>query len=203
VLIYSDPSGSGDPASATLMHSQDAALQVVSSSQWNSYTLSQPVTLASGDYYIGFQDLEADAATNYIMDYDNSRSGDSYWQGNGTAPAGFGAFSPGTWMVRGDGGGVQGGSLTLSWGPPCNDVEVPGQDYAVYQGTLGDWSNLTSVTCTTGQARSQLIETDDVDLFWLVVPQNSANEGSYGLSSSGERAPAVVPCRPQAVGACQ
>jgi hypothetical protein len=203
ILIYTDPSGSGDPANATLVHSQDAGLQAVSSSQWNAYTLSQPVTLSAGDLYIGFQDLEADSGTNYIMDYDNSTNGDSHWQGNGTGPEGFGPFAQGTWLIRASGGGVQGGSLALSWGPPCNDAEVPNQDYGVYQGTLDDWSNLTNVTCTTGLSRSFLLETNEENVFWLVVPQNSANEGSYGLSSSGERAPAVIPCKPQAIGACQ
>jgi len=105
-------------------------------------------------------------------------------------------------MIRGIGGGVDPGSLELSWGLPCNDAEVPNQDYAIYQGTMGDWTNMTSLTCSTEQSRSFLIETSGSNLYWLVVPQNSANEGSYGLSNWGERAPAALPCRPQAMATC-
>ena len=39
-------------------------------------------------------------------------------------------------------------------------------------------------------------------IFWLIVPQNSSNEGSYGWSSTDERLPALVPCKPQAMEVC-
>jgi hypothetical protein len=202
VLVYTDPAGTGNPVNAMPVHSQDEAVQVVSPGQWNEYELSVPVILDAGDYYLGFYDLEADATTTYIMDFDSSRSGDSWWQPNGTTPGGFSTFSNGTWMIRAAGNGVAADSLILSWGLPCNAASVPNQDYAVYRGSLGDWTNLTNITCTTGRARSWLTETEDVNLFWLVVPQNSANEGSYGQSSFGERAAAAAPCKPQAVGSC-
>ena len=69
-------------------------------------------------------------------------------------------------------------------------------------GTIGDWAGLTSVTCTTRNARMWLHESPPGDLFWLVVPQNAGNQGSYGLATSGERSPAASACKPQAVGSC-
>ena len=202
ILIYADPSGSGSPAGATLFHSEDTTLQTVGGSQWNQYALSTPVTLTAGDFYIGFHDLDPDSGSTYIMDYDNGSSGDSWLQANGTSSGGYASFGNGTWMIRGQGGGVDAGSLSMTWGLPCNAASVPNQDYAVYQGPLGDWSNLSILTCSTGHDPSALIESIQPNMFWLIVPQNSANEGSYGRSSFGERAPAAVPCKPQAIATC-
>lgn len=202
LLVYTDTSGSGSPAAATLAHSQDVFVQATGG-QWNSFTLSVPVVLGSGDYYVGFYDLLTDTATTYIMDYDSSRAGDSWLQAGGTDAGDFAPFTTGTWMIRAQGGGVTPGSLVLSWGAPCNDAAVPNQDYAIYQGTLGAWTTLTSLTCTTGGSRSWIIDAAGPNLFWLVVPQTAASEGSYGVSSFGERPQAAFPCRPQSIGACQ
>lgn len=205
ILVYTDPAGSGTPASSTLAYSQDTAVQVVGAGTWNQYTLSTPVILGSGDYYIGFYDLVADAGTTYLQDIDTSRNGDSFWQASSTDPATYGLFtySAATWMIRGHGGGVTPGSVVLTWDLACNDATVPGQDYAVYQGSMGRWTDLTSLTCTTGRRTSWLIDNPPANAFWVVVPQNSANEGSYGQSSMGERPPALSACKPQAIGACQ
>ena len=204
ILVYTDPAGTGTPAGATLLLSQDTTVQVVGSGTWNRYTLSSPVILTSGDYYIGFFDLVADAGTTYLWDSDSSRVGDSWQQGNSTDPATYVPTNlSGTWMIRGHGGGVAGGSVVLSWDLPCNDAAVPDQDYAVYRGTIGNWTSLTSVTCTTGHRRQWLIESPPLNTFWIVVPQTSTNEGSYGRSSMGERPPALSACKPQAIGACQ
>jgi hypothetical protein len=204
ILVYTDPSGSGSPAGATLATSQDTTVQVVGAGTWNQYTLSTPVILNAGDYYIGFYDLVADTSATYLEDYDTSRSGDSWWQMSSTDAATYTPFTTsGTWMIRGHGGGVNPGSVVLTWDLPCNDATVPNQDYAVYQGTTGDWTDLTSLTCTTGRRTTWLIENPTADSFWLVVPQNSANEGSYGQSSMGERPPALSACKPQAIASCQ
>jgi len=205
ILVYKDPAGLGSPAGATLAYSEDTAVQVVGSGSWNQFTLADPVFVTSGDLYIGFYDLVADSGATYLLDYDSSRSGDSWWQANSTDPTSFAPFTSasGTWMIRGHGGGVDAGSVVLTWDLPCNDDAVPNQDYAVYQGSIGDWDGLTYLTCTTGRTRAWLIENPPADSFWIVVPQNSANEGSYGLSSMGERGPALSACKPQAIGACQ
>ena len=84
LLVYGDPSGSGDPANATLLHSEDTTVQVVSASVWNEYTLSSPVLLTAGDVYVGVYDLEADAPTTYIASVDfnhaHSRWLASWWE---------------------------------------------------------------------------------------------------------------------------
>ena len=204
IVVYTDRTGSGTPAMATLAHSEDTTVQVVGSGSWNQYTLASPVILEAGDFYIGFHDLVADAPSTYILDYDTSRPGESWWQADSTDPAGYAPFTiaSGSWMIRGHGGGVNPGSVVLAWGAPCNDVEVPDQDFAVYQGTFGAWFDPTLVTCTTGRSSSWLLENPPSGSFWLVVPQNSANEGSYGRSTAGERPPAVSACKPQSVGVC-
>jgi hypothetical protein len=205
MLVYTDPTGSGSLLQASLAYTEDTAVQVVSAAQWNQYTLTTPVVLGSGDFYIGFFDLVADTGATYIMDYDSSRGGDSFWQADSTDPTSFGAFPPttGTWMIRGHGGGLASGSLMLSWGPPCNDLTVPNQDFAVYRGRIGDWTDLTSLTCTTGRGHTWFVENSQPGDYWLVVPQNSANEGSYGQSTAGERPPSLSPCKAQAIGPCQ
>jgi hypothetical protein len=202
VLVYRDPSGSGNPSNAVPVYSQDVTVQMVSGSAFNQYTLATPVLILSGDLYLGFLDLAADTATNYIMRYDSGHNGDSWCQMNTSAPSGYAAATSGSWMIRGNGGGVAAGSVALSWDLPCNDAEVPGQDFAIYQGTIGSWSGLQSLTCTTGRATTWLVEGPPANAFWLVVPQTSSNEGSYGRTSSGERAPAATACRQQAFATC-
>jgi hypothetical protein len=199
LLVYTEAAGTGSLVDAALAHSEDTSVQTVGNGEWNQYTLSEPVTMSSGDFYVGFFDLDQDSASTYIMDYDSSTSGDSSWQGNSTSPGGFGPFDNGTWMLRANGGGVDPDSVELTWDVPCNDAAVPNQDYAIYKGNFGDWTNLTNLSCTTGHAQSFLTETTDDNIFWLVVPQNSANEGSYGHNSQGERSPSSLPCKPQAL----
>jgi hypothetical protein len=203
VLVYSDPTGSGDPADATLVHSEDSTVQIVSNSVFNEYVLAAPVTLASGDYYVGVYDLEADPETNYIATIDTSVGGDAYRTANSTSPQDFSLYSGGTWMIRASGGSVGADSLMMQWGAPCNDATTPSQDFAVYQGAIGDYGNYDSLTCTTGRSTSYLAVGAPDDSFYIVVPRTSANEGSYGLTGAGaERPAAAAPCRPQSVGAC-
>ncbi|MGH9869138.1 MAG: M12 family metallo-peptidase [Candidatus Polarisedimenticolia bacterium] len=204
LLVYADPSASGSIANATLVHSQDVTVQAVGPGAWSLYTLSTPVVIASGDLYLGMFDLMADSSATYPMDYDTRTATDSWMQADRTdvatfAPLGAGS---GTWMIRGHGGGVAAGSVKLDWDASCNESSVPDQDYAVYQGTVGSWTSYTSLTCTTWHARTWLIENPQPGSFWLVVPQTSSNEGSYGSSSAGERPPAAAACKPQALGSC-
>jgi hypothetical protein len=202
LLVYTDPAGGGDPAMATLVHSEDVTVQVVSSVTFNDYPLSDPVVIASGDYYIGFYDLEADPADTFIATLDSSRSGDSWFAANSTSPEAFNAYGSGTWMIRGGGGAVEAGSVRLEWDNPCNTEATPNQDYAIYTGALGDYVNPSILTCTTGRSRSHLVS-DPAGAFFLVVPTTIAAEGSYGLDGSGaERLPAAVSCKPQEIGSC-
>jgi hypothetical protein len=203
VLVYSDPTGSGDPANATLVHSEDSTVQIVSSAVFNQYVLTTPVTLTSGDYYVGVYDLEADPETNFIATVDFSAEGDAYRTANSTSPQDFSLHTGGTWIIRASGGSVGAGSLILQWGTPCNDATTPSQDFAIYRGAVGDYANYNSVACTTGRTTNYLAVGAPDDSFYLVVPRTSANEGSYGLTSGGaERPVAAAPCQPQSVGAC-
>ncbi|HZN04905.1 MAG TPA: M12 family metallo-peptidase, partial [Candidatus Polarisedimenticolia bacterium] len=63
ILVYRDPAGSGTPVGASLAYTEDTAVQVVGAGTWNRFTLEDPVIVTSGDLYIGFYDLVADAGT--------------------------------------------------------------------------------------------------------------------------------------------
>jgi hypothetical protein len=203
VLVYVDPSGSGDPAYATLAYSADTTVQVVSAFSYNSYDLSEPVMINSGDYYIGFYDLEADAGDTYPASRDSSREGDSWLTANSTSPDDFNLHTGATWMIRGLGGAVSPGTLQMTWQPACNEGSTPDQDYAVYEGSIGAFASKSSLTCSTSRATSWLTDAVADDTFLIVVPQTAANEGSYGLDGyHSERAPAQSPCHPQEIGTC-
>ena len=203
VLVYTEPSGSGDPGDATLATSEDTTVQVVSNVAFNQYTLADPVTLSSGDFYLGFFDLLADAPNTYLGNVDWSTAGDSFRTADSTSPEAFSQYSGGTWFIRGSGGAVGSDSLTVQWGTPCNDATTPGQDFAVYQGAIGDFADYDSLTCTTDHDTSYVIANTPANSFYLVVPSTSANEGSYGRNSAGtERPAATLACKPQSIGAC-
>ena len=58
-------------------------------------------------------------------------------------------------------------------------------------------------TCSTGGATDAEIFAAPESSYYLVVPLNDANEGSYGQTTSdGPRPPAAIPCVPQDVGPC-
>lgn len=89
------------------------------------------------------------------------------------------------------------GDLQLSWAASCSPNDT---DYAVYEGTLGDFSSHDSVTCSTGGMTSAMIQPAPADSYYLVVPRNSQREGSYGRDSAGAaRPPATNACVPQLV----
>jgi hypothetical protein len=82
-------------------------------------------------------------------------------------------------------------------------VTTPNQDFALYQGVIGDFSNYASLVCSTGRDTGFLNVGAPANSFYLVVPRTSANEGSYGLTSEGaERAVAAAACIPQDIGGC-
>jgi hypothetical protein len=202
LLVYTDGGGLGNPSMASLVHTEDVTVQVVSAATFNHYVLSEPVVINSGDYYVGFYDLEADATDTFIASVDSSRDGDSWLAANSTSPESFTAHTGGTWMIRAAGGAIESGSVRLEWDDPCNMQATPNQDYAIYTGALGDYLNPTALTCSTDRAKSYLFSGSD-DAFFLVVPTTMAAEGSYGLDSDGvERPPAVAACKPQEIGAC-
>ena len=94
-----------------------------------------------------------------------------------------------------------GTNLSLSWQVPGGTCQVTG--YGVYRGIL-PWTayNYASLTCAaTGTTYSTPQDTGSY--YFVVVPNNSTTEGSYGKASSGtERPVAATPCRTQNLTIC-
>jgi hypothetical protein len=106
-----------------------------------------------------------------------------------------GHVRPGTPLTLSRGAGE---SIDLAWGVSC----LPGDgNYGVYEGTLGNFSSHTPVTCDTAGATSFSFPPGDGNRYYLIVPTNSSFEGSYGLDGSGaERPVSAAPCLPQNLG---
>ncbi|HEX6850986.1 MAG TPA: sialidase family protein [Candidatus Polarisedimenticolaceae bacterium] len=92
-----------------------------------------------------------------------------------------------------------GGDVALSWSAACGLAT----DYAVYEGQLGVPNSLVSRLCSTGGATTATITPNQDAAYYLVVPLNAGNEGSYGRDGLGnERAPAATACATQQIAAC-
>jgi len=90
--------------------------------------------------------------------------------------------------------------LLLSWDASCLPTDG---DFAVYAGSLGDFTSHLPVTCSTAGVPGLSLPVAPADTYYLVVPQNSFTEGSYGTNSSGiERPASSDACLLQAVGSC-
>jgi hypothetical protein len=92
-----------------------------------------------------------------------------------------------------------GTDLAMTWSTACG----PAVDYAVYEGALRVSGSLVSRLCSTGGATSATLTPGGGDRYYLVVPTNAGNEGSYGRTSGGiERPPAAIACSPQLIAGC-
>jgi hypothetical protein len=95
---------------------------------------------------------------------------------------------------------AEAGAVTLTWPGSCLAADT---DFEVYEGGLDDPAALEPVTCATDGAVSFTWVPDAGDRFFLVVPRNATNEGSYGADGSGaERPPSDLACLPQEVSVC-
>jgi hypothetical protein len=95
---------------------------------------------------------------------------------------------------------TNGSDVTLQWGASCLATDA---DYEVYEGTLGSFSSHESRLCTTGGSLTATITPNPGDRYFLVVPRNATNEGSYGLESSGgERPQGSSACFARMIGSC-
>jgi hypothetical protein len=113
----------------------------------------------------------------------------------GSVPDGMGA--PGTALMLQPG---PGGTLRLDWSPSCLASDV---DYAVYEGTIGNFTSHLPVACSTSGATSLTIVPGAGDTYYLVVPHSASAEGSYGRASGLlERPPSAAACFPRATVAC-
>ena len=93
-----------------------------------------------------------------------------------------------------------GDEITLIWSASCVASD---SDYAIYEGTLGDFGSHESRFCTTGGETVKTFAPADGDSYYLVVPGNSVWEGSYSTGSDGnERAPSSSACLEQRIEVC-
>jgi len=84
--------------------------------------------------------------------------------------------------------GVTPGGLTISWTHSCS---TGAEDYAIYEGRLGSWYSHKSIDCSDGGGDfvEEITPSAD-DSYYLVVPLNPNDEGSYGIRSNGALRPA-------------
>ncbi len=78
------------------------------------------------------------------------------------------------------------------------------RDYEIYEGRLDQMYGHESVFCSTDGETTKILEPDPAhDTYYLVVPTNGSQEGSYGRGSDGVQRPASsTPCRPQQIVPC-
>ena len=93
-----------------------------------------------------------------------------------------------------------GATLDLSWSSSCSATDTT---YSVYEGTLvANFDNHLPKTCDTAGATMANISPAVGDTYYLVVPRDDLNEGSYGMATSGPRAAAIATCKTPVAGAC-
>jgi len=79
------------------------------------------------------------------------------------------------------------GSLLLSWSPSCGVAN----DYALYEGSIGGWYDHTMADCSDdGADFEEEIVPGVGNRYFLVVPLDADEEGSYGTDSDGAERPA-------------
>ncbi len=90
------------------------------------------------------------------------------------------------------------GDLTISWSAACS---AGAADYAVYEGSLGNWYDHVPVTCTdTGADLEETFTPGDSNRYYLLTSHNANDEGSYGIShtnpneAGAERPPSTAAC---------
>ena len=87
---------------------------------------------------------------------------------------------------------LAGGQLMLTWDDSCSSSD---DDYEIYEGFMGAYPSHFAKLCSTGGATMATFSPDQFDRYYLVVPTDGTQEGSYGRDSAGVE-------RPQGGGAC-
>ena len=88
---------------------------------------------------------------------------------------------------------ASGGMVSLTWAASCSTVDT---DYEIYEGFVGAYYSHFSKLCTTGSATSVSFSPGVLDRYYLVVPTDGTEEGSYGRDSDDDE-------RPQGGGVCK
>jgi hypothetical protein len=95
-----------------------------------------------------------------------------------------------------------GAGIAVSWTTSCSQGA---DDYEIYEGTIGSWYSHTSKVCTdTAHDLTETFAPAVGSDYYLVVPRNAVEEGSYGTNTGGvERPVGAAPCvAPQVVTPC-
>jgi cysteine-rich repeat protein len=81
------------------------------------------------------------------------------------------------------------GDITISYGPACQAI-----DHTIYWGDLVfPWDGTyTGQACNIGCSGTATFNPDADSIFFYVVPNDGADEGSYGLDSDGAEVPEAV-----------
>jgi hypothetical protein len=91
--------------------------------------------------------------------------------------------------------------LKLTWGASCATTDV---DFAVYEGSLGDFTSHVPIACSTAGVATLSHPTPGGDTYYLVVPHNLLFDGSLGVTgTSTERPAGPAACRPRAIDSCE
>ena len=101
--------------------------------------------------------------------------------GPGSVPNGFDA--PGVPMRMDL---TETGQLEFTWSDSCSASD---NNYEVYHGFMGAYYSHFSKLCTTGGATTVTFPTDMFDRYFLVVPTDGTEEGSYGRDGTGTERP--------------
>jgi len=115
----------------------------------------------------------------------------------GAGRVGDGGAAPGVPLTAAKGAGD---SIVLSWGVSCVSSDA---DYAVYEGSLGDFTSHAPAACSTAGALSFGLTPAAGDSYYLVVAVHADREGSYGTDGGGaERPQGASSCVPRSLHAC-
>jgi hypothetical protein len=88
-----------------------------------------------------------------------------------------------------------GGSIRLTWGPSCNPSDT---DYTLYEGTIGNFSSHTRLTCTTSNNTTAIVTPPAGGRYYLIGTRNAGSESSLGQMSNGvDRPVGVISCAPR------
>jgi murein DD-endopeptidase MepM/ murein hydrolase activator NlpD len=88
--------------------------------------------------------------------------------------------------------------IALAWDASCVSTDT---DYEVYEGEIGSWSSHAPKLCSTGGSTTATITPAAGSSYYLVVPTDTAIEGSYGLNGTfAERPVGASSCHAQIVG---
>jgi len=158
-----------------------------------SYTFPEDVT---GPLWIGVRDLDRKAGHGQI----DTVSIDELFVASSLSTGFCGEAATG---AAGDPGGLltlsslAGGAVRLDWGASCMGTD---DDYAVYEGPIGNFTAHVPVLCSTGGATTATITPSAGSTYYLVVPNQGYHEGRYGTSGSGLEIPSgPTRCYPRAL----